>query len=235
MIAAGSRKFLATMVSAVAAIMILGVAAWMLTGSNDGGPQADGDMRIISPAPASAESGSESPTPPAQGARPDDTPAAPDIPEIAVYITGEVVKPGVYSVPEGQRLDDVLNLAGGPTDKADLNRVNLAAYVADAVHYRIPAKGAADDGAVSAVSDAGGSGASEVASAAACVVPIDINVATTECLETLPGIGEVRAQAIVDHREQAGPFVTTDGITAVSGIGDGIYGRVADMITVNSR
>ena len=223
------------MVSAVAAIMILGVAAWMLTGSNDGDPQADGDVRIISPAPASAESGSESPTPPAQGARPDDTPAAPDIPDIAVYITGEVVKPGVYTVPEGQRLDDVLNLAGGATEEADLNRVNLAAYVADAVHYRIPAKGAADDGAVSAVSDAGGSGASEVPSAAACVVPLDINVASAECLETLPGIGEVRARSIVDHREQAGPFVTTDGITAVSGIGDGIYGRVADMITVNSR
>ena len=232
LISAGSRKFLATLVSAVAAIMILGVAAWMLTGSKDGGPQADGDVRIISPAPASAESSVELPTPPAQGARPDDTPAAPDI---AVYITGEVVKPGVYTVPEGQRLDDVLNLAGGATEEADLNRVNLAAYVADAVHYRIPAKGASEDGAVGAVPDAYGSGASEVPSAAACVVPIDINVATAECLETLPGIGEVRAQSIVDHREQVGPFVTTDGITAVSGIGDGIYGRVAEMITVNSR
>ena len=232
MIAAGSRKFLATMVSAVAAIMILGVAAWMLTGSNDGGPQADGDVRIISPAPASAESSAELPTPPAQGARLDDTPAAPDVPDIAVYITGEVVKPGVYTVPGGQRLDDVLNLAGGATENADLNRVNLAAYVSDAVHYRIPAKGASED---SAVSDADGSGASEVPSAPACVVPLDINVASAECLETLPGIGEVRAQSIVDHREQVGPFVTTDGITAVSGIGDGIYGRVAEMITVNSR
>lgn len=232
MISAGSRKFLATVVSAVAAVTILGVAAWMLTGNDDGGPQADGDVRIISPAPASAESSAELPTPPAQGARPDDTPTAPDI---AVYITGEVVKPGVYSVPDGQRLDDVLNLAGGATEEADLNRVNLAAYVADAVHYRIPAKGATDDGAVGTDSDAGGSGASEVASAAACVVPLDINVATAECLETLPGIGEVRARSIVGHREQAGPFVTTDGLTAVSGIGDGIYGRVAEMITVNSR
>ena len=220
------------MVSAVAAVMILGVAAWMLTGNNDGGPQADGDVRIISPAPASAESSAELPTTPAQGARADDTPTAPDVQDIAVYITGEVVKPGVYTVPEGRRLDDVLNLAGGATEKADLNRVNLAAYVADAVHYRIPAKGATDDGAVS---DADGSGASATPPAAACVVPLDINVASAECLETLPGIGEVRARSIVDHREQAGPFVTTDGITAVSGIGDGIYGRVAEMITVNSR
>ena len=232
MIAVCSRKFLATLVSAVAAVMILGVAAWMLMGNSAGGPQADADVRIISPAPASAASGSDSPTEPAQGARPDDTPTAPDI---AVYVTGEVVNPGVYAVPAGQRLTDVLNLAGGPTENADLHRINLAAYVSDAAHYRIPAKGATDDSAAGTVSDAGGSGASDIPSAIACAVPLDINVATAECLETLPGIGEVRAQSIVAHREQAGPFVATDGITAVSGIGDGIYGRVADMITVNSR
>ena len=84
-----------------------------------------------------------------------------------------------------------------------------------------------------AVSD--GTGTANDGVAPACVVPVNINTATAECLETLPGIGSVRAQSIVTHREQSGPFVTTGGITAVSGIGDGIYGRVADMITVGGR
>lgn len=228
MASVGSKKFLATVVSTLAAIMILGVAAWMLTGNNGGGPQADADVRIIPPvdaANADTSIGTDAPI----VARHDETPVPVDI---AVYLTGEVVNPGVYTVPTGQRLTDVVNLAGGPTENADLNRVNLAAYVSDAAHYRIPAKGATED---SAVSDADGSGASVILSATACVVPLDINVATAECLETLPGIGKVRAQSIIDHREQSGPFVTTDGITAVSGIGDGIYGRVADMITVGGR
>lgn len=228
MASVGSKKFLATMVSTLAAIMILGVAAWMLMGNNGGGPQADADVRIIPPvgaANADTSIGTDAPI----VARHDETPVPVDI---AVYLTGEVINPGVYTVAPGQRLTDVVNLAGGPTENADLNRVNLAAYVSDAAHYRIPAKGAADDGAVS---DADGSGASVIPSATACVVPLDINVATAECLETLPGIGKVRAQSIIDHREQSGPFATTDGITAVSGIGDGIYGRVADMITVGGR
>ena len=231
MVSVGSRKFLATVASAVAAVVVLGVAAWMLMGNNGGGPQADADVRIIPPvdaANADTSIGTDAPI----VARHDETPVPVDI---AVYLTGEVINPGVYTVAPGQRLTDVVNLAGGPTENADLGRVNLAAYVSDAAHYRIPAKGAADVGAVGAVSDADGIGASGIPSATACVVPLDINVATAECLETLPGIGAVRAQSIIDHREQSGPFVTADSITAVSGIGDGIYGRIADMITVNSR
>ena len=67
------------------------------------------------------------------------------------------------------------------------------------------------------------------------MVPININAATAECLETLPGIGTVRAESIVAHREQMGPFVVAEDIKAVSGIGDGIYQRIADMIAVDDR
>ena len=65
-------------------------------------------------------------------------------------------------------------------------------------------------------------------------ISADINN-TTDCLETLPGIGSVRAESIVAHREQAGPFATAAGIVAVPGIGDGIYRRIANLITVTPR
>lgn len=185
--------------------------------------------------------------------------------EIAVYITGAVAKPGVYRVSVGERLDGVIELAGGPSEDADLSRINLAAYVKDAAHYRIPSvsnlsvgvpavgvPGGGGDiadtaatasninastGAVSAgevsISAAGGGEAG--ASAGACVAPIDINSATPDCLQTLPGIGRVRAETIVAHREEVGLFPSAQSITAVSGIGNGIYGRIAGLITARPR
>lgn len=235
MVSVGSRKFLATVVSVLAAVAVLGVAVWMLTGNSGDSPDAAADVQIIPPVDAgnaNASGGADAPV----VARHDETPAPV---AIAVYVTGEVVNPGVYTVPAGERLTNVVELAGGATENADLDRINLAAYVSDAAHYRIPAMGDTSDGAANpaggdvAVSD--GTGTANDGAAPACAVPVNINTATAECLETLPGIGSVRAQSIVAHREEVGPFVTTDGITAVSGIGDGIYGRIAGLITVDGR
>ena len=231
----GSKKILATLVSVLAAVAVLGVAAWMLTGNSGDSPDAAADVQIIPPvdaANANTPGGADAEV----VAGHDETPV-PVV--IAVYVTGEVVNPGVYTVSARERLTNVVELAGGATENADLDRINLAAYVSDAAHYRIPAIGQTSDGVANtaggdtSVSD--GTGAANDGTGPACAVPVNINTATAECLETLPGIGSVKAQSIVAHREQAGPFVTTDGITAVSGIGDGIYGRVADMITVDSR
>ena len=232
-----SGRFLATAISGLAAVAILSLAAWMLLG-NDGQPgPGDAAVRIIPPAaasssnePAGGASARAEPTDAVAGSRP----AAPD--EIAVYLTGEVVNPGVYVAAPDQRLDAVLQMAGGPTQRADLNRVNLAAYVTDAAHYRIPAVADTDthSGVVNAASPAVDAIPAEPA-AAPCAAPVDINTATAECLDTLPGIGSVRAESIVSHRERSGPFVTADSITAVSGIGSGTYHRIADLITVNAR
>ena len=68
-----------------------------------------------------------------------------------------------------------------------------------------------------------------------CTQPIDINTATATCLQALPGIGVGRADAIIAHRQDTGPFSTPDGITAVPGIGDGIHARIASLITVGVR
>ena len=216
-------------------MLILGASAWVLLGNSNGNPQSDGDVQIIPPADEAASAEDANTTESPSGQQPVNT-AEPA--EIVVYLTGEVVDPGVYAVEQGQRLASVVDMAGGPTENADLDRVNLAAHVADAAHYRIPALGETEGEPVDPVAatsvDAGTTGG-DVDAAGGCAVPIDINVATAECLETLPGIGTVRAASIVLHREQNGPFATADGITGVSGIGDGIYGRIADMITVGTH
>ena len=216
-------------------MLILGVVAWLVLGNGAGGPQADADVQIIPPVSESTAGGETGTPGPTALARPVEVAAPVDM---VVYITGEVVNPGVYTVLAGQRLGNVVDLAGGPTNSADLERVNLAAHVTDAGHYRIPALGASSEvpvgfGLAATVQDERATSAA--ASADPCAAPVNINTASAECLETLPGIGSVRAQSIVAHREGAGPFVSPDGITDVSGIGDGIYGRIAEMITVDTR
>ena len=155
-----------------------------------------------------------------------------------MYITGAVINPGVYSATSDHRLDHVLMLAGGPTGDADLARINLAAHLTDAAHYQIPS---VDDPPIAAPPSAASPIAAvpiaappsaSPANANSCAVPININNATTDCLETLPGIGMTRAESIVAHREEKGPFIVADDIKNVSGIGDGIYRRIADLIAV---
>ena len=202
----------------------------------------------IEPAPAAADAASASagaagadsaglPNPDGAPAAASNTAKTPDI--LAVYITGAVISPGVYRAPAGQRLDDLLALAGGPADNAALERVNLAAYLADAAHYRIPAIDEAPAGGVavlpaipSASADAGAA-ATAGGMAGACASPVNINTADAPCLETLPTIGPARAVAIVTHRRDTGPFTAAADITAVPGIGDGTYQRIAGLITID--
>lgn len=220
--------------SGLVAIALLAVAAWMLLGGN-GDDAAQGAVQIIPPANAPAVANPGTAAAPSPAPPPATTPE-PTAAELAVYITGAVVNPGVYTVTAGQRLDAVLARAGGPTDDADLSRINLAAYVADADHYRIPVVGEATTTAPPSADPVSSPAAGEAAPApAVCATPVDINSAAADCLQTLPGIGQVRAKAIVAYREQAGPFAAPGDITAVSGIGDGIYRQIADLITVKPR
>ncbi len=226
----GVKRLAAVAVSCVAAAALLVVAAWIALGRSGDGPP-DAAVQIIPRTEEVAEGTLRATTQSTPVGR-SGTVSAPT--EIAVYITGAVVNPGVYSATSDQRLHDVLTLAGGPTDDADLDRINLAARLADSTHYKIPS---VDDTEPDAPASGGEqiSGSESLPAANPCAVPININAATAECLETLPGIGAVRAESIVAHREQMGPFIAAEDITAVSGIGDGIYQRIAEMISVGDR
>jgi competence protein ComEA len=138
--------------------------------------------------------------------------------QVAVYVTGAVLSPGVYHLPEGSRIEEALQAAGGATVEADLNRVNLARRVHDEEHIYVPKVGEESPPVASGSSSEGG--------------PININTASTAELETLPGIGPTLAQRIVDYREAHGPFAAIEDIIKVRGIGEGLFNEIRDLITV---
>ena len=141
--------------------------------------------------------------------------------EVVVHVAGAVSTPGIYTLPADSRVDDAVRAAGATAD-ADLSQLNLAQKLADGQKITVPAAGETPAPADNtAPSDSSQSGAL-----------ININTATLEELETLPSIGEVRAQAIIAYREEHGGFRTTDELMEVSGIGEKIFADISPHITV---
>ena len=143
-------------------------------------------------------------------------PTATTAPEIKVFVNGAVNRPGVYTVDTGDRLEDVLALAGGLTDAADPAGVNLAMRVSDEAHYYIPAIGDVPPDATPAP----------------VATVININTATAEELQTLRGIGEQKAADIVHYREENGPFARVEDLLNVTGIGPKTLEDLRPLITV---
>lgn len=140
---------------------------------------------------------------------------------IVVHITGAVPRPGVYALPQGARVQDGISAAGGFLAEAEKSGINLARPLEDGEQMDIPF--------VEGFSPV-------VATPAEEFVPtsdlININFASAEELDTLPGIGPTTAQKIIEYRETNGPFMTVDDITKVSGIGTSIFNGIKDLITV---
>lgn len=143
------------------------------------------------------------------------TPLSTPVSSMKVYVTGAVVRPGVYSLKEGDRVQQAIDAAGGTTAQADLERVNLAAHVRDEQQVDVPEKG---EGAAPAPAEA----ASQ---------RININTASAAELDSLPGIGPAYAQRIVDFRQTKGPFNGVEDIKAVPGISDSVFEKIKDRIT----
>ncbi len=138
---------------------------------------------------------------------------------IYVYICGEVISPGVYELPAGSRLYELVEVAGGFTDKAAKDRLNLAEKLIDTQMVT-----------VLSVDDMADAGDSQTAYDDGL---IDINSAGVSELTSLPGIGEVRAKDIIAYREQQGSFSTPEDIMKVPGIKTSVYEKIKDLITVN--
>lgn len=131
---------------------------------------------------------------------------------LVVHVVGAVRQPGLYRLPEGSRVQDALERAGGPKAKAELAAVNLAAPVADGQQVVVPVRGAG--GIASALPGGGSSGAAGIPGGM-----VHLNSATLEELDTLPGVGPVTAQKILDYRAANGAFRSVDELDAVPGIG----------------
>jgi competence protein ComEA len=145
---------------------------------------------------------------------------------VLVHVVGQVRHPGVVRLPAGARVEQAIEAAGGATSKADLVRVNLARPVVDGEQIVVPKPGEAITGAAGVV---GGALAGSTAGAAA---PVDLNTADLAELDTLPGVGPVLAQRILDWRSKNGRFSTIDELGEVSGIGEKVLENLRPLVRV---
>ena len=142
--------------------------------------------------------------------------AAQAAPRLVVHVVGAVRRAGLFRLREGARVADALARAGGPTRKADLSAVNLAAPLADGQQVVVPRRGPA--GAATVGAPAAGS-------------KVSLGIATVEQLDELPGIGPVTAQKIVDWRAAHGPFRSVEDLDDVPGIGPARVEQLRDLVT----
>ena len=126
---------------------------------------------------------------------------------LVVDVAGAVRRPGLYRLAQGSRVQNAIVQAGGATRRAELDLVNLAAPLADGEQVLVPARGAA------------GAGAAAAAGSPSPTAPLDLNSATAEQLDALPGIGPVTAQKIIDYRQAHGPFKSIDDLASIPGLG----------------
>jgi len=156
---------------------------------------------------------------------------APTLEPIQVHVAGAVVRPGLYDLPEGSRVMDAIEAAGGLVAEADKNGLNLAARVEDAQRLDVPFVSGyiPEEGQGFAVISEG------TPSPLAGEELVNINTASVEELDKLPGIGPTTAQKIIAYREENGPFARIEDIVNVSGIGSAIYEGLKDLITVGDE
>jgi competence protein ComEA len=153
--------------------------------------------------------------PPVRVAAPATTSAA-RVP-IFVNVVGAVRRPGLYRLRDGSRVATAVSRAGGPTRRAQMELVNLAALVSDGEQIVVPRRGAGGAGIAS--------GGGAVASG-----PVHLNSATLEQLDALPGIGPVTAQKILSYRQEHGAFGSVDELDAVPGIGPARLEQLRELV-----
>ena len=158
-------------------------------------------------------------------------------PKLAVHVKGAVENPGLYELAQGSRVADALAMAV-LLPEANTDIINLASTLIDGTEVVVPFHEEGQDTdwealvaniAASAAATPAASGGSAPTAVAATV---NINNANLAALQTLSGIGPVKAQAIIDYREQNGPFAKIDDIKKVSGIGPATFDKIKELISV---
>ncbi|SFL80868.1 competence protein ComEA [Gracilibacillus orientalis] len=140
--------------------------------------------------------------------------------EYKIDIKGEIENPGVYQVTENDRVEDAIQLAGGFNSKADKQMINLAERVYDEMVIHVPAKGENAEG-THQMKDMGSDDQK-----------VKVNLASIEEMQTIPGIGEVKANAIMEYRETYGRFEKIEDLTKVSGIGEKTVEKLKEYVRI---
>jgi competence protein ComEA len=182
----------------------------------------DGNDGAASPAAAASSDGAGPPTT--------------TMSTLVVQAAGAVTRPGVYRLPAGARVTDLIVQAGGPSAGADLDVVPLAAPLADGQRVYVPVAGEAVPPVVGAVGPASpAQGAVQGATGGPSgeqAGPVNLNTATADELDELPGVGPSTAAAIIAHRDEHGPFGTVEELLDVRGIGPARLDELRSLVTV---
>lgn len=154
--------------------------------------------------------------------------------KVVVDIKGAVNKPGVYHLPHGSRVQEAVTAAGGLRDDADGNQVNLAKQLVDAQAIYIPARG---EQAPAGMGTATSSGSATAASDSSTTTtadhePINLNSASKEQLTTITGIGDKKADLILQYRQEHGQFKSVDDLKNINGFGDKTVDKLRDQLAV---
>jgi competence protein ComEA len=197
----GAGRLLASAV----AVVVVGVGAVWLVRSPP--PPTEASLPVASPASDVAAAATLA------------SPTAPST--LLVHVAGSVVEPGVYELVPGARVRDAVVAAGGPTADANWDALNLAAPVADGTRVYVPALGETLPPELTPAAAAG----------AAPSGPLDVNRASAEELQRLPGVGPATAAAIITERERNGPFAGVDDLLRVRGIGPAKLDALRDLVT----
>jgi competence protein ComEA len=204
----GPRAAVGVLLVAVLVAAGLGLAAWRSWPED---PVATGEPLPERTAPVAVSS-------PPTGAAPVSAPAPTPV---VVHVAGLVAGPGLVTLPAGSRVGDALTAAGGALPGADLDAVNLARVLVDGEQVLVPAPGQAPPRVAATAPGSGGGGGG----------PLDLNAATADELDDLPGVGEVLAARIVAWREENGRFGSVDDLGEVPGIGPKVLDGVRDLVT----
>ncbi|MFA6074333.1 MAG: helix-hairpin-helix domain-containing protein [Negativicutes bacterium] len=152
--------------------------------------------------------------------------------DVVVYVSGGVIKPGVYKLPTKSRAIDAVNAAGGLAIGANPGAVNMAQVCLDGMHINVPMKFSQDNNVSPSVNPDGTPAMAYTPDLSLNVQKISINTADKVSISALPGIGDALAQRIIDYRTKNGSFTVIEDVKKVSGIGDARYNKIKDQITL---
>ncbi|MEH6989011.1 helix-hairpin-helix domain-containing protein [Cytobacillus firmus] len=141
-------------------------------------------------------------------------------------IKGAVKKPGVYEAKEGERVIDLLEKAGGLTEKADSTKINFALKITDEMVIYVPEEGEIIEETRAGAGNVEVKGQQDSGK-------VNLNRADETELQTLPGVGPSKAAAIIEHRDTNGPFKDIEDLKLISGIGDKTFEKLKEHISVN--
>ncbi len=222
------RVLLLVAVACVAVVVVAALRWWPATDAAGAGFSIDEEIAVDPAEPEGASNGGESTVTEEPG----------ETAPVVVHVAGAVMRPGLVSLPGGSRCGDAVDAVGGLTGNAAASSVNLARVLVDGEQIYVPtldevASGTYPGGPAGGVaSGVGGAPTGSAGPAGAPGALVDLNTATAQELEALPGIGPSTAAKIIADRESNGAFRSVEDIQRVSGIGPKKYESLKELIVV---